>query len=208
MTTRSRLALDDVAEQLHRFDDRPLRVEFLSRSIATLSRIAERLDADELDRAIASTSNAATLLTGLIQPSVLDLFDSDPLAAARLRGLKAREELLAEGGGTLSAKEVSALLRMSRQAVDKRRMSGNLLAIEAGRRGYRYPAWQFTNGDVVPGLGEILSLLAQSPPLAQMRFFLSGSHKLGGKRPLDRMKVGDLEAVRRAARTFGEQGAA
>ena len=36
MTTRGRLALDDLAEQLHRFDDRPLRAEFLTRSLDTL----------------------------------------------------------------------------------------------------------------------------------------------------------------------------
>lgn len=205
---RASRALAEATERLQPFEDDPLRAAFLARGIDALTRVAERLDQGELGLAVASSSNEGTLVTALTQPSAVGLFAvADPLTPARLRGLQARDALLAAEGGTLRAEQVGALLHISRQAVDKRRAAGKLLAVEIGRRGYLYPAWQFADEGVLPGLEEILSLLAAHPPLAKLRFFLSGSLRLQGDRPLDRIRGGDLDPVKRAARTFGEQGA-
>jgi hypothetical protein len=129
-------------------------------------------------------------------------------AAARLRGVRAREGLLATEGGMLGAEKVAALLGISPAAVNKRRAAGKLLAVEVGRRGYQYPAWQLADGRVLGGMEQILGLLAEHPPLARLRFFLSGNDRLGGRRPLDLLRKGETAPVRKAARTFGEQGAA
>jgi hypothetical protein len=208
MATHPYSALGEAAAQLHRFEDQPLRASFLARCIHALADVAERLDAHELGNAVASASNAATLVTGLTQPGAMGLFDTGQLTGARLRGLRARDALLSAEGGTLGADEVGAVLRISRQAVDKRRAAGKLLALKVGRRGYLYPAWQLVEEGTLAGFEEILALVAEHPPLAQIRFFLSGSHRLGGDRPLDRLRRGDVESVKRAARAFGEQGAA
>ena len=208
MPKRASSALQDAAGRLQRFEDQPLRATFLARGIDALAKVAERLDSAELGEAVASPSNTTALVIALTQPGAIGLFDSGPLTRARLRGLRARDALLAAEGGTLSAEEVGKRLRISRQAVDKRRTAGKLLALEVGRRGYLYPAWQFTQAGVLPGMEEILALVAEHPPLAQVRFFLSGNHRLGGDRPLDRLRRGELEPVKRAARMFGEQGAA
>ena len=208
MTKRSNNALHGVAERLQQFEDQPLRAVFLARGIDALTKVAERLDQAELSEAVASPSNTAALVTALTQPGAIGLFDTGPLTQARLRGLQARDALLAAEGGTLSADEVGKLLRVSRQAVAKRRSAGKLLALEVGRRGYLYPAWQFADAGVLSGVEEILALVAEHPPLAQVRFFLSGNHRLGGDRPLDRLRRGELDPVRRAARAFGEQGSA
>jgi|HubBroStandDraft_6_1064221.scaffolds.fasta_scaffold1132495_1 hypothetical protein len=206
---KSSTALADIVGQLHQFEGEPLRAAFLARGIDALTKIAERLDKGELGRAVAASSNEATLLTALTQPGAVGLFSAaDPLTPARIRGLRARDALLAAEGGTLGAEDVGALLHISRQAVDKRRAAGKLLAVEIGRRGYLYPAWQFAEDGVLSGLEEILALLVEHPSLARLRFFLSGSLRLAGDRPLDRLRRGDIAAVRRAARTFGEQGAA
>lgn len=203
-------ALAEATGRLHGFEDDPLRAAFLARGIDALAKVAERLDQSELGRAVASPSNEATLVTALMQPNAAGLFAADdPLTPARLRGLQARDAMLAAEGGTLSAERVGALLHISRQAVDKRRAAGKLLAVEIGRRGYLYPVWQLSDAsDVLPGLEEILALLAEHPPFAKLRFFLSGNHRLAGDRPLDRLRRGDLKPVRRAAQAFGEQGAA
>ena len=170
---------------------------------------AERLNQAELGRAVAAPSNEAALVTAFTQPSMTGLFTAaDPLAPAHLRGLQARDALLAADGGALRAEEVSALLHLSRQAVDKRRPAGNVLAVEVGRRGYLYPAWQFVDDGILPGLEEILALLAEHPPLAKLRFFLSGDLRLDGERPLDRHRRSEIEPVKRSARMFAEQGAA
>ncbi len=208
MSRRPSSALSSVTEQLHQFEGEPLRAAFLARGIEALTQVAARLDRSELGKVIASPSDAAALVAALMQPGAVGLFGPEPLLPARLRGLQARDALLAAEGGPLGAKEVGALLRISRQAVDKRRAANKLLAVEIGRRGYLYPAWQFAADGVLPGLEDILALLEEHPPLAKIRFFLSGNHRLRGERPLDRLRRGDLEAARRAARVFGEQGAA
>ncbi|KYF66317.1 hypothetical protein [Sorangium cellulosum] len=206
---RNSSALADIAERLHQFDGEPLRVAFLARGIDALTQVAARLDQSELGEVVASPSNADALLTALAQPSAVGLFSAaDPLTPARLRGLQARDALLAAEGGTLTAEDVGEVLHLSPDAIEARRAAGRLLAVDVGRRGHLYPAWQFADEGVLPGFEEILALLAEHPPLAKMRFFLSGNHRLDGERPLDRVRRGDLDAVRRAARTFGEHGAA
>lgn len=209
MTKRSDSVLSEVMERLGRVEDDPLRTAFLVRGIMALLQIAERLDQGELGQAVASSNDATALLTALAQPSAVGFFAAtDPLMPARIRGLQAREDLLAVEGGTLSAEAVGARLHISRQAVDKRRAAGKLLAVEIGRRGYLYPAWQLAENGAVPGIEELLALLAGHSPLAKVRFFVSGNLYLNGDRPLDRLRGGDLEAVRHAARTFGEQSSA
>jgi hypothetical protein len=206
---RDSSALSEIAERLQQFDGEPLRVEFLARGIDALTQVAERLDQSELGEVVASPSNADALVTALTQPSAAGLFSAvDPLMPARLRGLQARDALLAAEGGTLTAEEVGEELHLSPQAIEARRASGRLLAVSIGRRGHLYPAWQFADEGVLPGMEEILALLDAHPPLAKVRFFLSGNHRLDGERPLDRLRRGELDPVRLAARTFGEQGAA
>jgi hypothetical protein len=134
---------------------------------------------------------------------------SDPLARARLRGQVAMREVLGADGGALTASQVAQLLGVSRQAVDKRRKSGQLLAVTLPRRGLHYVAWQFTEaGVLLPGLIEVLAALAGNDSWAKVRFFVVGNDRLAGQRPLDRLRDGALEPVLAAARAFGEHGAA
>jgi hypothetical protein len=131
---------------------------------------------------------------------------SDPLARARLRGELAMRELLTGDGGALPASEVANVLGISRQAVDKRRKAGQLLAVTLPRRGLQYPAWQFgERGGTPAGLVEVLGALRMHDPWSQARFFVSGNDRLGGDRPLDRLRAGQaLEPVLQAARAYGE----
>ncbi|WP_437718492.1 hypothetical protein WMF45_19910 [Sorangium sp. So ce448] len=207
---RDSSALSEIAERLHQqFDGEPLRVEFLARGIDALTQVAERLDQSELGEVVASPSNADALVTALTQPSAVGLFSAaDPLTPARLRGLQARDALLAAEGGTLTAEEVGEALHLPPQAIEARRAAGTLLAVSIGGRGHLYPAWQFADEGLLPGMEEILTLLEAHPPLAKVRFFLSGNLRLDGERPLDWLRRGELDPVRLAARTFGEQGAA
>ena len=134
---------------------------------------------------------------------------SDPLAMARFRGVIAMRELLGAEGGALSAADVAQLLGISRQAVDKRRKLGQLLALEVPKRGLLYPGWQFTDaGAPLPGFLDVLNALGAHDPWAQARFFLSGNDRLGGKRPLDVLRAAGVDRVLAAAGMFGEHGAA
>lgn len=201
-------ALRVAAHELEQLDLPPRQAKFLVRGIDVLKNLATQLDPQELSEANRSPSAAMALLTAMGQPSARRVFKSDPLGPARARGLRAWNAILAEEGGTLDAEEAAMQLGVSIEDIEQRRKAGRVLAVDTGTHGYRYPVWQFIGASMLPGLEEILLLLAGHPPLAQMRFFLSGNLRLEGKRPLDMLRRGAVEQVRRAARTFGEHGAA
>jgi len=134
---------------------------------------------------------------------------SDPLLMARLRGVVARRELLSADGGALSGSDVAKLLDISRQAVDKRRKAGLLLAVELPKRGLLYPAWQFSEtGAMLSGFVDVLEALSEHDPWAQARFFVTSNDRLNEKRPLDVLREGEVAPVLAAARSYGEHGAA
>ena len=194
-----------------------LQQSFLARSIALVARLTDRLNEETLGQALAAPSDYHLLLRLVERPEVLALLQaSESAAPARLRGLRAREELLAAEGGTASVDEVAEFLHLTRQAVEKRRRAGRLLALSLGRRGYAYPTWQFDPAGphgVLPGLEAVLGELQTNAHdgWGHLIFFLSPNVRLDGETPLALLRRGDataLAAVRNAARMYGEHGAA
>ncbi len=187
----------------------PLRAALLTRGLNALAHSTEGVGERSLSGAASAPSDYLALLRMLEFPEVLEeLSAEDPLADARLRGLEAKVRLLEDEGGTLSADEAAASLRISREAVNQRRRSGKLLALSTGRRGYRYPVWQFGEEGVLPGFEVTLKELSVHGQWGRAAFFLGGNELLDGLRPLDLLRRGrpeDLEAVTRAARARGEQ---
>ena len=182
---------------------------FIRRAINALETIESEAPRAALAEAASQPSDFEVLLQAVQTPAILgELIAKDPFAGARLRGVMARRELLAHGGPPLSGAQVAALLGISRQAVDKRRRAGQLVGVELGRRGYAYPQWQFTDdGDVLPGLGAILDRFADRGVWTPLIFLLSPNAGLDGDVPVERLRGGDLEAVRRAADDYGQHGA-
>jgi len=131
----------------------------------------------------------------------------DPLLAAKIRGLKRKKQMLEISGGALSSEQVAEVLGISRQAVDNRRSSNQLLALTQGRRGYSYPSFQFADGKTIEGLEGVVARLKSLDPWMQMVFFTSPNERLGGKTPIEKLKKGLAEEVARAAGGYGEQGA-
>jgi hypothetical protein len=131
------------------------------------------------------------------------------LAAAVARGVLAREELKAAEGGSLSAEETrTALGGISKEAVLKRYRKGRLLGWrEARQNAVRFPAWQFVDEKPLPGLEEVLAVLNRSPSLddwARILFFLNRRSSVGVERPLDLLRRGEIEPVKRAAAAYVE----
>jgi hypothetical protein len=161
-----------------------------------------------LREAVSAPSDYSVLLTALeSEPGMAALTSEDPLAEARLRGIEARKRLLEAEGGTLRAQQVASLLNISRQAAYKRYRAGRLLAVDCGRHGFAFPAWQFVPGGVLPGLEETLAALADFDPWMKLAFFLEANAATGGKTPLTALRRGKLKDVLRAARLHGEHGA-
>lgn len=131
------------------------------------------------------------------------------LASALARGVVAREEMKVAEGGSLSAEEARVVLGgLSKEAVLKRFRKGQLLGWrEARQNAVRFPAWQFFDGNPLPGLVEVLAILGSSNGLdewAKLTFFLTARSGLNGERPLDALRRGDVDRVKRAAEAYIE----
>ena len=193
----------------------PLVAAFLRRTGRALERVARAMPRRRLAEAVGAESDAAVLYRTLLEPAAIveglvaggdDDAGGDPLAAARLRGARMRRELLAAEGGALTAGRTAALLGISTQAVNKRRKAGALLGLDVGGTRFLYPAFQFTAGGVLPGLREALAALAAvEDPWTRANFLLTGDPRLGGRRPLDVLREGDIAAVQAAAAADGRQ---
>jgi hypothetical protein len=108
----------------------------------------------------------------------------EPLAAARLRGVEAKRQLMERAGGLLSAAEVGTRLGIGTDAVAKRRQADRLLALPRGDRGFDYPACQFSAHGVVPGLERLLAATSGLEPWVRLDLFTSRQDELGGRTPL------------------------
>ncbi len=204
-------SLEQQARQLLRHTPGSVGAVFLTRVLRVFEALARDLPRESLSAAAAAPSDFEVVLQAILASREgVGNFDrgDNPLALARLRGQQARSSLLSSEGGTLSAVQVAEQLQITRQAVNKRRQAGQLLALPAGRRGFAYPAWQLAGGEVLSGLAAILEHLADHDPWMQARFFLMANKRLGDVRPLDELRKGNVEAVIAAAAVYGEHGAA
>jgi hypothetical protein len=187
----------------------PVQAAILARSIEAMARLSAQLDESAGLVALTQSSDIDFLIELLRQaPVSQSTEENDALREARLRGLKLREQILTAEGGVWSAEEVGQQLRISRQAVERRRQRGQLLALPIGAKAYVYPAWQFVEGGILPGFVTVLSSFTLPGPWTRAAFFLSSNSLLSNQRPLDVLRQGHLELVKQAAASYGEQVAA
>jgi hypothetical protein len=192
-------ALREIAETKH--------PAFQSRILRAFINLEESLPGSTIEQATGAPTDFLVALEALSSaPGTSQLIADDPLLAAKIRGLKRKKQMLEVSGGALSSVQVAEVLGISRQAVDKRRSSNQLLALTQGRRGYSYPSFQFEDGKTIRGLEEVLARLKSLDPWMQMVFFTGRNERLGGKTPIEGLQKGFVEEVARAASGYGEQG--
>jgi len=128
------------------------------------------------------------------------------LANAVARGITARQKLIAAEGGSLSAEEAARELGLSKTAILKRYQKGQIIAWRQERQNAaRFPVWQFKDHKVLDGLEEVLKVLNAGSRLddfGRMLFFLSNRGFLGGKRPLDCLRAGEINKVLKASEGY------
>jgi hypothetical protein len=126
----------------------------------------------------------------------------------RLRSLGADSELRNAEGGGLSDIEFAARLGLnSRETVRQYREKGRIFAWRRDTRSFRYPAWQIYQGQLLPGLSEVLTVLAGKhlKPFSITSYFLTPSDDLDA-RPLDLLRDSKLEEVVADAKRYGDIG--
>jgi hypothetical protein len=185
----------------------PLRAAFVARATQAAESWSRSLSGRDLALAVAEPRNELVVLRALQRAEAwAGVLDHDPLAAAKARGIEKQRDLLAAEGGAVGVDELASALRISRQAVDKRRRAGKLLALPRGGHRWVFPAWQVARGRTVPGLEEVLSALGGHDPWSALIFFLTPDRLLNNRSPLQALRAGDRAAVVRAAERYGEQG--
>jgi hypothetical protein len=106
------------------------------------------------------------------------------LAAARESARAAVDGALASAlGDALNRDEAARQLGITPQAVSKRHAAGALVALTRGRE-RRFPAWQFHEGAVLPGLRELIAAYPGTP-LALTVWATSPAADLDGNAPAE-----------------------
>jgi hypothetical protein len=188
-------------------DDFDVRTELRDKKVCF--HLEKELPRERITEAVAAPTDYLVFLNAVSASSLAsESAADDPLAAAKFRGLERKRQLVEAAGGALTAQSVADLLGITRQAVDKRRTQNQLLALTQGKRGYIYPSFQFEDGKTVGGLEEVLQELKSFDPWMQLAFFVNSNDRLGGKTPATALRAGNHSEVSRAARSYGEHGAA
>ena len=113
----------------------------------------------------------------------------------------------------METRDVAEILGVSRQAIAKARVDGRLVAVSPGPGRYVYPSWQFGPSGPLRGLRELRQVLdaREGDVWTLVAFVLAPNSRLDDQTPLSLLRRGqdqDVEAVLRAARAYGEHGAA
>jgi hypothetical protein len=177
----------------------------LTRALRDLRRAFVYLPAREVWEAAARHYDREVLLDLVAGGEMEEVYEEEQeRALARVEGLLYRRELLEKAGGVLGVAEVAVLLGLTRDAVDKRRKRRRLVAVDLGRHGWRYPAFQFTGDGLLAGLEKALEALGPEDGWVALSFFLEEAEELGSKTPAEALADGETEAVIEAAGLYGE----
>ncbi|MGH7586421.1 MAG: DNA-binding protein [Gemmatimonadales bacterium] len=176
----------------------------MQRSARVLEDLAAKAPADVLEAALVApdpVGGVAAVLSKLA--AARSTIDVDPLLDAIARGAEVKSALLTQAGGTWTAGQVAESLGISRQAVDKRRTRGALLAVPSGAGDHRYPRCQFTERGVIPHLEQVLRAFRVRDPWTQLSTLLGPSDTLG-RSVLDALRKGDVDGAVAAVRSIGD----
>ncbi|ANT55001.1 helix-turn-helix domain-containing protein [Mesorhizobium amorphae] len=184
-----------------------LQAVFLRRATSALERMAANASPKVLSDALSAPTDTGSLARLLSQSDIIGsaVMELDPLVPALARNVEHRKFLIERAGGTLSAEDAGRLLGISRQAVDKRRRAGSLLAVREGSD-WRYPGCQFDETDVVGGIAEVVRAYASAGPWMALDFLLGPDSVLAGRTPLAALRAGDRDSVLRILRSEATDG--
>lgn len=189
-------------------EEPPTKREWAQKAVNLILQLMD-LSESALSDAAEAPDNWHAMFRAMRNAEVLEQIQkSDPLARAFLDGLDAKARLIEQNGGVFKTDQVAEYLGITPQAVNKRRALRQLVGLTFRKRGYVFPAWQFTERGTVPGLEQVLLCLANHDEWMQNIFFINPNTRLGGRRPLDLLREGEIQEVLDAAREFGQHGAA
>ena len=169
--------------------------------------LVEQLSEFGLRNALEQSTGVESLEAVIGEVTLQAAAESTQDRVERLHDLyRAKSALLVRAGGTLSAAQVGELLgQVSRQAVEKRRERGTLLAVQL-RGEYHYPLCQFEGAEVIEGLPRVLKAFTVQNGWTQLSVLLSEQDALDGRTVLQALRAGEVAAAVDVAASFGNTG--
>lgn len=122
----------------------------------------------------------------------------DPLAGAIERSVEHKKELTKMAGDLLTGAQACELLCIGQMEILRRRDAGQLIAILVGSE-FHYPAFQFEDGGVLPGIETLLVAYEDYDSLVIIDMLFAPDAVFDGRNLLSVIQDGDDEAVRRYA---------
>lgn len=185
-----------------------MRRAFSKRLHEIVDRLAETADTQTMEKVLSMADPFSGMGVAMQHAATAEAAAvRDPLAAARLRGVKARQRLIEDAGGLLRLSEAAERLGVTPQAVTGRRRRGTILAVPAANGEWLYPVCQFGDYDLVPGIDAFLrGFHGDVDPWTRLSVLLAGSSRFGGKSALDLLDEGREDDARSMAGTYGEHG--
>ena len=202
----------DLIVQTHPDQDHEQSATALKALLARLQRALQRIAgaaSDELvHQALARSSDMGAVIDLL--RSTLPLLSAeqelDPDLADQVSSLAVEDEIIRRAGGLKNAKWVADYLAISPKSVAAKARRGEVLALTRGDRNL-YPAFQFQDGQVLPGLRELLEALPLTNGWSRLSFLLTPDPGLDDRSPIEAFRT-DREAVLAVAESADSQGAA
>lgn len=178
---------------------------FVRRYTNVLERVAREAPPQVLEDALAAPDDLGGL-AGVLERvgTALPPPEPDPLATARIRGVRIKRELLERAGGAWGTGQVARFLGITPQAVHGRRSRGTLLGLRAPNGDYVYPAVQFHDHGVLPGLADVLRAFQVADSWTRLSVLLSPAGQLGGQTPIQALLDGRVQEASEAVESFGE----
>ncbi len=159
-----------------------VQAAFLRRAMSALERIVGSASAKSLTDALAASTDVGSLARLLSRSDVVGsaVVDLDPLAPMLARNVEHRQKLLQLAEARCLLREAGRTLGITRQAVDKRRRANTLLAVREGSD-WRYPACQFHQGEILPGIAERRAGLRKCGTMGRARLLAGFRHSARGR---------------------------
>lgn len=125
---------------------------------------------------------------------------ADDIACSRFATV--RDALLKVAGGTYSRAEAAEMLGLTCQDVHRKIHEGRMLGMFLNDE-IVVPGLQILDGHVLPAIDRVAMTfqLAEAGAWSALQFLVEQDPNLG-KRPIDALKVGEVEAVEHAARAY------
>ncbi len=123
------------------------------------------------------------------------IHEPDDLQQARLRDLARVVELRRAAEPCLGTQSVCSMLGLTRETLAEMVGSSQVLALPTGPADWVFPAFQFQNAKVVPGLKEVLETIGTASPFPALGFLLTRFPDLNNQTAIQALRGGRAREV-------------